>query len=98
MLKRLTRLLGMAAQPGPPPPVHDPVYGLPRRAVEEWLARNPRLKQEYEAGLSGREPVRDGGRPPAPALDSGVASHPSPDGRPVTGQGERRRREHLHAV
>jgi hypothetical protein len=33
---------------------YDPVYGLPRRAVEEWLARNPTLKREYEAMLQAR--------------------------------------------
>jgi hypothetical protein len=45
---------------GVPDVEYDPVYGLPRRSVEEWLARNPRLRKEYEAarrqgeGASGR--------------------------------------------
>ena len=39
-------------------PEYDPVYGLPRRAVEDWLARNPRLREEYErlrASMAGRQ-------------------------------------------
>ncbi len=26
----------------------DPVYGLPKHAIDEWLARNPKLREEYE--------------------------------------------------
>ncbi len=33
---------------------YDPVYGLPRLAVEEWLAHNPKLREEYEAVLRAR--------------------------------------------
>jgi hypothetical protein len=33
---------------------YDPVYGLPRRAVDEWVARNPTLKTEYAAVLRAR--------------------------------------------
>lgn len=29
----------------------EPIYGLPRRSLNEWLSRNPILKQEYEAKL-----------------------------------------------
>ena len=29
----------------------DPVYGLSKRAVEEWLARNPRLWPQYATAL-----------------------------------------------
>jgi len=33
---------------------YDPVYGLPIKSVERWLARNPRLREEYEAELRRR--------------------------------------------
>jgi hypothetical protein len=38
----------------------DPVYGLPRRAVDEWLARNPQLQREYtmEEWLARNPPLR----------------------------------------
>jgi hypothetical protein len=51
---------GPADQPEPTPTEYDPVYGLPRRAVEEWLARNPRLRQEYEVEewLNRNPPLR----------------------------------------
>jgi hypothetical protein len=39
---------------------YDPVYGLPRRSVEEWLARNPQLREEYEVQewLARNPPLR----------------------------------------
>ncbi len=37
----------------------DPVYGLPRSAIDRWLAHNPQLKEEYAAELRRRgEPDR----------------------------------------
>jgi len=48
MLNWVRRIFGMAAESASSDPEFDPVYGLPRRAVEEWLARNPRLREEYE--------------------------------------------------
>ena len=47
MLKRLGALFGVAARPPSPYEEFEPVYGFPRREVEEWLARNPRLREEY---------------------------------------------------
>ena len=32
----------------------EPVYGLPTRSLNEWLSRNPALKEEYEAELRFR--------------------------------------------
>jgi hypothetical protein len=29
----------------------EPIYGLPRRSLDEWLSRNPGLKKDYEAAL-----------------------------------------------
>ncbi|MDB5310451.1 MAG: Lactate 2-monooxygenase [Gemmataceae bacterium] len=87
MLRRLSRLLGTAG-PDPPGDVdYDPVYGLPRHAVEEWLARNPQLREEYEAALHARDAsprIGDdwpaGRRPPAmtPGSGSTVAPRPAP--------------------
>ncbi len=47
---------GPADQPEPAPPEYEPVYGLPRRAIEAWLARNPRLRKEYEEEWLDRNP------------------------------------------
>jgi hypothetical protein len=33
---------------------YEPVYGLPKHEVEEWLLRNPRLREKYEAELQRR--------------------------------------------
>jgi hypothetical protein len=32
----------------------EPIYGLPRRSLDEWLARNPQLRKEYEIELAAR--------------------------------------------
>lgn len=32
----------------------EPIYGLPKRSLDEWLSRNPRLKKEYDAKLRAR--------------------------------------------
>jgi hypothetical protein len=32
----------------------EPIYGLPKRSLDEWLSRNPLLKQEYEIELVAR--------------------------------------------
>jgi hypothetical protein len=36
----------------------DPVYGLAKEAIDEWLSRNPALKQRHEAELTRRGFVR----------------------------------------
>ncbi|QDU26747.1 hypothetical protein ETAA8_18280 [Anatilimnocola aggregata] len=30
---------------------YEPIYGLPKNSLDEWLACNPLLKQEYQARL-----------------------------------------------
>jgi hypothetical protein len=35
-------------------PEYEPVFGLPRRSIEEWLARNPDYRAIYEAELRKR--------------------------------------------
>jgi hypothetical protein len=32
----------------------EPIYGLPRRSLDAWLARNPQLRKEYEIELAAR--------------------------------------------
>jgi hypothetical protein len=32
----------------------DPIYGLPKHSLDEWLARNPTLKKKYESELMAR--------------------------------------------
>jgi hypothetical protein len=29
----------------------DPIYGYPKRSIDDWLSHNPVLKKEYEAKL-----------------------------------------------
>jgi hypothetical protein len=55
--KQLGRLLGLADQPSPADTEYDPVYGLPLRAVDEWLARNPRLREQSAARLPLLKPA-----------------------------------------
>jgi hypothetical protein len=59
MVGRLWKLFGMADESGPDGE-YDPVYGLPRRAVEEWLAHNPRFREQYEVNewLARNPPLR----------------------------------------
>jgi hypothetical protein len=53
MLERLSRRLrgrGMESEQDR----FEPIYGYPRAAVEQWLARNPELKRRYEKLLKDR--------------------------------------------
>jgi hypothetical protein len=58
MFKSLRRLFGFDRS-SPVKDQYDPIYGLPRRAVDEWLKHNPVLKQEYDAMLRARLLLRD---------------------------------------
>lgn len=53
MVRRLWPLLRITGQ-RTTDTQYDPVYGLPRHRVEEWLARNPRLSEQYEVELRRR--------------------------------------------
>lgn len=33
---------------------YDPVFGLPKRSLEEWLARHPSMRPKYDAELNRR--------------------------------------------
>jgi hypothetical protein len=61
MIQALCKLLGISVDPASLHTEYEPVYGLPKRAVEEWLARNPQLNEEYEAQLRQRTLALKGG-------------------------------------
>jgi len=50
MLTSLLRFFGFAKETAELSKF-EPVYGLTKEALDEWLARNPLLRQEYEAKL-----------------------------------------------
>ncbi len=54
---RFGRLLGLGDQVPPAEAQYDPVYGLPQRAIDEWLARNPRLRKRSPTRLTASKPV-----------------------------------------
>lgn len=51
MSGRFGRLLGLGDHEPPAEAQYDPVYGLPLRAVDAWLARNPRLRKQCPTRL-----------------------------------------------
>jgi len=55
MLNWLRQLFGKAGEPTSSSTGDDPIYGLPRHSVEQWLARNPRIREEYDAELRRRK-------------------------------------------
>jgi hypothetical protein len=50
MIKSLLRFFGIVKDEGKLLQF-EPIYGLPRRSLDEWLSRNPGLKKDYEAAL-----------------------------------------------
>jgi hypothetical protein len=50
MFKSLLRFFGIVEDVGAAKEF-DPIYGLPRRSLDEWLSRNPALKKDHEAAL-----------------------------------------------
>jgi hypothetical protein len=81
----LLRLFGGSGGTDPVRDRYDPVYGLPRRAVEEWLARNPGIRDEYEAELRARAVRRGGGGTDYPGGPGGAGAgrrRPQPAGSP----------------
>jgi hypothetical protein len=55
MLERLWRRFGKNGRSTSPDGEYEPVYGLPRHEVEQWLERNPHLREKYEAELQERK-------------------------------------------
>jgi hypothetical protein len=58
MLKSLFRFFGIAKESAELDKF-DPIYGLPKRSLEEWLSRNPTLAKEYKAKLTARSLATD---------------------------------------
>jgi hypothetical protein len=50
MIESLSRLFGIAADEKDLDN-YEPIYGLPKHSLDGWLARNPILRQEYDAKL-----------------------------------------------
>ena len=53
MLRSMTRLLGLGTEPTELDQF-EPIYGLPKRSLDEWLSRNPQLKRHYDEELAAR--------------------------------------------
>ena len=58
MLKSLLRYFGIINE-SVEQDTFDPIYGLPKGALEEWLSRNPTLSKKYNAKLRARSLVTD---------------------------------------
>lgn len=60
MFRWLLKSLGFIRDDSTQQTEYDPVYGLPRRSLDEWLARNPQLREEYEVleWLARNPPLR----------------------------------------
>lgn len=53
MLKSLFHFIGITS-PSTELDKFEPIYGLPKRSLAEWLSRNAKLKEEYESELLAR--------------------------------------------
>jgi hypothetical protein len=53
MFKSVLRFFGLAKKSSERDNF-DPLYGLPKQSLDEWLARNPKLKREYASQLAAR--------------------------------------------
>lgn len=52
------RFFGAGGKPVPPPLPYDPVYGLPKSAIDAWLAHNPELRRQHDFALRQRAGVK----------------------------------------
>ena len=50
MIKSMLRFFGIVKGTREPDK-YEPIYGLTKRSLDEWLSHNPILKQEYESKL-----------------------------------------------
>ena len=55
---RLFRYLRANVHPAASPVLYDPVYGLPKSAIDAWLAHNPELRRHHETELRQRGSVK----------------------------------------
>jgi hypothetical protein len=53
MFKSLLRFFGLVNE-NSEADNFDPLYGLPKQSLDEWLSRNPMLKREYASELAAR--------------------------------------------
>jgi len=53
MLRSIIRFLGLGTE-STESDKFEPIYGLPKRSLDEWLSRNSRLKMDYERELVAR--------------------------------------------
>ncbi len=53
MFKSLLRFFGLAKE-NSRLDNFDPLYGLPKQSLDDWLSRNPKLKREYARKLAAR--------------------------------------------
>lgn len=53
MIIRLLQLCGLANY-STTTQSHEPVFGLPKRSLEEWLERHPSMRPKYDAELERR--------------------------------------------
>jgi hypothetical protein len=53
MLKSLLRFFGIVKDDSELDNF-EPIYGLPKRSLDEWLSRNPAFKEKYESELMAR--------------------------------------------
>jgi hypothetical protein len=52
------RFLGVGGTAVRPPVPYDPVYGLPKSAIDAWLAHNPELRSQHALKLRQRRGVK----------------------------------------
>jgi hypothetical protein len=55
MFKKILRAFGIGADPSELDKF-EPIYGLTKRSLDEWLSRNPELRNKYEPELAARLP------------------------------------------
>lgn len=53
MLKSMYRVFGIGTDPVELNKF-EPIYGLTKRSLDEWLSRNPELRKRYESELAAR--------------------------------------------
>ncbi len=53
MFKSLFRVFGIGADESELDKF-EPIYGLPKPSLDEWLSRNPELKKKYDIELAAR--------------------------------------------
>jgi hypothetical protein len=51
MIHRLLRLFGLANSK-PDSEKFEPVFGLPKQSIDEWLSRHRSMKERYDAELA----------------------------------------------